>query len=100
MRELDIAENGPSNVWADLQGVFRDRDCLHLPSFWLDQSVIREWGLSSEDVEHKSYALEAEHVISVRRYFDFELRGFLFPIDNGSLLVCGIFVELYPKFET
>jgi hypothetical protein len=49
---------------------------------------------AKEDVEVESNALEAEHVIAVGSNFDLELGRFLLAINDGPLLIFGVFVEL------
>jgi hypothetical protein len=73
---------------------------LQLSTFGHNQSVIRERGFLSEDVEHERNTFEAKHIISVGRNFNLKLRRFLLPIDNGSFLICGVFIELNTEFKT
>jgi hypothetical protein len=77
-----------------------DRKSLQLPTLGHNQSVIRQGLFFSENVEHKSYAFKAKHIISVRRNLNLELRRFLFSINYGPFLIRGILVELDAKFET
>lgn len=69
-------------------------DGFSLSTLRLYQSVIREVLLLPEDVQHQSNSFEAQHIIAIGGYLDFELRRFLFPIDNWSFSFRGILIQL------
>lgn len=92
--ELDIAQDGTRDVRADLCGVGQNLDYLSIGVLGFDDAEVGRLYATKEDVEVEGDALEAEHVIAVGSDFDFQLRGFLLAINNGTLLVLGIFVEL------
>lgn len=74
-------------------------DRLQLPALGCNQFIVWQRRFLSEYVEHQSYTLEAEHVISVGRNLNLELRGFLLAIDNRPFRVRGVFVQFDAEFE-
>jgi hypothetical protein len=76
-----------------------DRDRFQLPTWRIDKSIVWQRHLSSEDVEHKGYALKTEHIIAVCRDLNLELCGLLLAIDNWAFGIGGVFVEFNTEVE-
>lgn len=100
MGESDVPQDGSRAIRSYSKCALLNRDRLQLSAWRCNQFIVWIWCLATEDVEHESYALEAEHVISVGGDLNLELRGFLFAIDDGTFAVRGVFVELNTEFET
>ncbi|KAI6751196.1 hypothetical protein HG530_014110 [Fusarium avenaceum] len=64
-----------------------------------DKSVVGRLLFTTEDIEVVDDTFEAEHVISVGRDLNLELRRLLLAIDNRTLIVLGILVKLNTEFE-
>lgn len=99
LSELDVAQHGTGDIGSDFQGVGCDGDSLLSLILGLNHLEVRRFSPAEEDIEVEGNALEAEHVISVGGDLDLELRGFLLPVDHGTLLVFRILVEFNAKFE-
>lgn len=97
--ELDVAEDGARHVGPDLCGIGRDGNGLEDAVLGLYDSEVGGRGAAHEDVEVEGNALEAEHVISVGGDLDLELGRLLDAVDDGTLLVFGVFVKLDAEFE-
>ena len=97
--ELDVSQDGTSNQRSDLGGLFLDNDLVLLRIFGLDHPEVG--GLLSllEDVQVHGNAFEAEHVISVGRDLDLELGRLLYAVDNGTLVILGVFVKFNAKLK-
>jgi hypothetical protein len=62
--------------------------------FGFDDSEVGWLCAAKEDVEVQGNAFEAEQVVAVGADLDLKLWGFLLAIDNRTLLLLGVFVEL------
>lgn len=74
-------------------------DGLELAAGRGNESKVGGGPLAVEDVEHQGDTLEAEHVVSVGGDLNLELRRLLDAIDDGSLIIFGILVQLNTKLE-
>lgn len=97
--ELNVAQDGARHVGPDSCGFGRDGDGLEDAVLGLYDSEVGRRGAAHEDVEVEGNALEAEHVISVGGDLNLELRRLLDTVDDGTLLVLGVFVKLDAEFE-
>lgn len=99
LRELDVAEDGTGDEGADLEGFGVDGDDLLLSVLGLDNAVVGGCHAAEEDVEVHGDTFEAQHVVAVGGDFDLELWRLLHAIDNGALILLGVFVELDAVLE-
>ena len=91
--ELDVAEDGAGNKRPDLEGLGGDLDDLLLAVLGFDNAEIGRGGTAEEDVEVQSNTFEAEHVVAVGGNLNLELGRLLDAIDDGALVLLGVFVE-------
>lgn len=92
--ELDVAKDGAGNERADLESLGRDFDDLLLAVLGFDNAEVGRGSAAEEDVEVQSNAFEAEHVVAVGGNLNLELGRLLDAIDDGALVLLGVFVEL------
>lgn len=98
--EFDVAKDGTRDVRSYPLAFWADGDGLELAVGGWFQHVVWCFDFAVEDVEHELDAFEAEHVIAIGGDFDFELWWFLHAVDNGAVLVGGVFVEFDAEVET
>lgn len=92
--ELDVAEDSAGNQRSYLEGLGRDLDDLLLAVLGFNNAEVGRGSAAEEDVEVQSNAFEAEHVVAVGGNLNLELGRLLDAIDNGALVLLGVFVEL------